>query len=106
MSDDLLTTIERLLDSARPEGEPHRRLIKWRDQLHRNVFLGPGPRKYIEQLEADLANVTIECQHLTPLGKCLRGGRCKHLDDNKTCPYYEEARPLKRGENPLGSLVE
>ncbi len=104
MSDQLLETIDRLLDSARPGGIAQQRLVKYRDQRTRNVLLGPSVLKYIRDLADKADNVAVECRYLTGRGNCQKIKRiCKHVDNNKECKKYEPNRPQTRG-NPLERL--
>jgi len=92
----LIDTIDRLLEVARPTGQAHRRLLKYRDQVTRNVFLGPSVMRYINGLVEKLDD-KIECRYLTQLGKCRSKKRvCDHLDDNSACPIY---KPNKKETN-------
>ena len=100
-SESLLEVVDRLLLSARPGGTPHKRLLKYRDQLERNVMLGPASLRYIRELAIQLED-RIECRHLTTLGRCRKNRvACPHRDDNTKCRGYEKARPALKG-NPLG----
>lgn len=103
MADRLIDQVDHLLASARPGGTPHKRLIKFREQLVNHVFLGPSALRYIRVLWEDLED-RIECRHLMTRGKCRKLNRvCNHQDGNKACDYYEPARPQTAG-NPLGPL--
>lgn len=103
MADPLIDTVDRLLENARPGGTPHRRLLKYREQLERNVVLGPSILKYIRELVRHL-DVVIECRHLTSFGTCRKLKRaCSDLEDNKACKLYEQNRPQIKG-NPLGRI--
>ncbi len=102
MGNSLIEIVERLLDNARPGGQAHQRLLKYRDQVERNVMLGPSTMKYIRGLVSRL-DATIECRHLSETGRCSKRGRiaCDSLDDYTACRLYEENRPQTRG-NLLG----
>lgn len=102
-TDPLIDTVDRLLENARPGGTPHRRLLKYREQLERNVMLGPSVLKYLRALVHQL-DVTIECRHLTAFGVCRKLNReCGFLEDNAECKLYEKNRPQTKG-NPLGRI--
>lgn len=104
MAEPLLETVDRLLERARPGGTPHRRLLKYREQLERNVVLGPSILKYIRDLVKSLDD-TIECRYLSSRGRCRKTGRaCAHVENNQECRLYQANRPQLRG-NPLGRLA-
>lgn len=101
MAEPLINTIDRLLEAARPGGTPHKRLLKYREQLERNVMLGPSVLRYIQELVRKL-DVTIECRYLNAFGTCRKLKRaCNHIDNNAACTLYDENRPQTKG-NPLG----
>ena len=103
MADTMLETIDELLELARPGGLAQRRLLKYRDQVVRNVMLGPSVTRYIKKLQAMVAD-DIECRHLTQLGKCRKKKlACDHVDNNKECKLYEGSKPSNQG-NPLGRM--
>jgi len=92
----LIDTVDRLLEAARPGGLAHRRLLKYREQLERNVFLGPSILRYIRELVAKMED-DIECRFLSELGLCKKTKlTCKHVDDNRACKLYEAERPHRR----------
>lgn len=99
----LLETVDTLLASARPGGTPHKRLLKYRDQLERNVMLGPAPLRYIRELARKLTDV-IECRHLSPIGRCRKTRLgCAHIDQNRECRMYDPAHSQTKGD-PLGRV--
>ena len=95
-------TIDRLLRYANPDGEAHKRLTRYREQLDRNVMLGEGPRRFIASLLERLDNV--ECSHLDKDGGCrVKQGRlCKYRQRYKACTIYEEPRATVR--NPAREI--
>ena len=104
MAEPLIETVDRLLGRARPGGTPHRRLLKYREQLERNVVLGPSILRYIRDLVKSLDD-TIECRFLSALGKCKKTKRaCSHVENNQECRLYQANRPQTKG-NPLGRLA-
>lgn len=104
MSRELVESIDRLLEHARPGGVAHRRLVKYREQLTRGVFLGPSVLKYIRELAARAGDSSVECAHITGLGKCRKTKlRCEHPDENLACRLYQANRPQTKG-NPLGRI--
>jgi len=104
MSAELITKIDRLLEHARPGGLAHKRLLKYRNQLTRNVMLGPSVMNYIRQLAYKADDISIECRFLTELGKCRKNKlACTHVDDNRECGMYKKNRPQMQG-NPIGRV--
>lgn len=103
MGDPLIESVDRLLAASRPGGTPHKRLLKYRDQLERNVVLGPASLRYIRDMLRRMTD-SVECRHLTALGKCRKTRLgCDHVDDNKACKFYSAARPQTKG-TPLGRM--
>lgn len=93
MIDSIADVIEQLLEVARPGGEPRRRLLKYQDQVARNVMLGPAATRYIHALHA-LDTDNIECKHLTERGNCkIKKTICQHVENNRGCAIYEKSRP-------------
>jgi hypothetical protein len=102
-SEPLIDSVDLLLASARPGGTPHKRLLKYRDQLARNVVLGPASMRYIRDLLQQISD-SVECRHLNPLGRCRKTRMgCDHIEDNKACRTYSAARPQTKG-TPLGRM--
>jgi len=96
VADPLIETVDRLIKQARPGGQAHKRLLKYRDQLERNVFLGPSVLRYIRGLVEKLDD-NIECRHLTGRGVCREKKRaCDHLEDNRSCTIYDPSRPHRK----------
>jgi len=103
MAEPLIDSVDLLLASARPGGTPHKRLLKYRDQLERNVMLGPASLRFIRDLLIQMSG-TIECRNLTEIGRCRKTRLgCDHVDDNKMCRLYSAARPQTKG-TPLGRM--
>lgn len=100
-ADPLIDIVDRLLERSRPGGIPHKKLLKYRDQLARNVMLGPSSRRFISELVRHLDD-KIECRHLSAIGICRKKRlACDKLEDNAKCGGYSPARPQRKG-NPLG----
>ncbi len=97
----LVETVDGLLERARPGGIPHKKLLKYRDQLARNVILGPSSLRYIRDLVRDHDD-KIECRFLSSIGICRKKRlACGKTEENAECRDYEPARPQRKG-NPLG----
>ena len=96
--------IDELIEVARPGGQAHRRLLKYRNQVARNVMLGPSVLKYINGLKEKISD-NIECRFMTQLGKCRarRMMACGHVESSRDCPLYEASRPQLKG-SPLGRI--
>jgi hypothetical protein len=75
----VIEIIDQLLAVADPEGENATRLRRWRADIEAGIFLGPGPRSYIQKLVTAIDN--IECRWLDSTGVCVSiyaGAHCTH----------------------------
>ena len=106
---DLYENVCVLLKYADPELEVHRRLLKYKDQIERNVMLGPKARGFIAKL-IQIKEDNTECKHVKNDGMCtVRKRKCDYLRtaEDKTkrysqCSDYQEAK--SRTDRPLGPL--
>jgi hypothetical protein len=104
---DLLETVCGLLKYADPELDTYGRLIKYKDQIERNVMIGPKARGYINNL-VQIKNDNVECRLLKENGICIfRKKKCDYLqtEENKIkrfnqCSDYQEVKG--RTTRPLG----
>lgn len=99
--DSILENVNQMLDVVRPGSEIQKRLQKYRDQLIRNVMLGPSALRFIREAYRAMHD-SVECNRLTAMGRCRKTKMsCRHIDNNKECLDYTRARPQTKG-SPLG----
>ena len=98
MKGDLLETLDGLLKVADPEGRNYVRLLKIRDQVTRNVMIGPKALRFVERMVQRVSD-NVECRNVLRDGQCRlpRIPDCDHTENYKECPHYDPARPGARG---------
>lgn len=81
-------TITKLLKYCRPGGHHEQRLLKIKNQVERNVMVGPKSLDFLNDMWSKMDN--IECQHLTRVGVCgkMKLPDCPHRDKYRACEAY------------------
>lgn len=98
MGDDALETWDFLIENANPASLTYRRLVRYRDQVARGVFLSPKAYRFRDECLKKFDN--IECDGLVSDGMCSRiigKGKCDQAENYRLCSFYKEKRPEKPG---------
>ena len=90
--------VDFLIQNADPEGPNYKKLIKIRDQVARNIMIGPSARAFIRKCISKFDN--IGCVHINRSGRCMKikgAPICRYKSRYSECAKYAQEKNIIKG---------